>query len=825
MPKALDRLLASPSALRTLRAIVSSPDLPSICLLSTNCRRATTNRRPYSSKPKPATYAHPRSSSYKYAVFRPSGIEREGSVDRLGLNREEPPTAGEPATEERLWVQELVQFLQYKERLHGVDGLPQIWTGLVERGFMLPTASTPEAGLIWGTFLKEPTLFEPLLAHAERQLQQTGQTYPHLYEKCMQYWLPRQPRRAMRYHHLLVLKLKLKALPLLKIAQSTKLNSRALETFMEMYKTSNERDLYDAMVPTLHEQGKFEFARRWHTICYHRQDLPSSVVATHPVVQLLLAETQSSPRPNKPQLPAAPSAEKDSKLSVVLHSQERSQPDIPMYNEDLLRRLQRRDIEPVRFDDTFCARLFATKAFPPSSVIDGLKMVGVNEIGPQAVRAMAMRTEPLSELSDMFRQLRAAGITLQGSVFSVALEKFAMENNLRLMQSMIESDQHADVFEDRNMQEKLLDHYLKESDWLQVYRTLAILSLVYNDSRTESWNLLFRARIRQIDRWQVAHVLEDLRANRVMLSSRSIFTVKYLLPRRQRGRRPQPRANGNVDELRFVTRTYMTILESSVGVLTPHTWREIIRRYGMTGRFRELQRLIYWLLSWYAPRDGNPKFALLPKSRFLDSATEAMRRTFPDRKHYFNLPSDLPQTDQRHPIRQLFPPPLQQAIIIWGFRAGLLINAPTEQSMLPGNAAKKHFRKILKQEHFIRRLNWSVGLRLIVKLRDAGVVVQRSTVIKALQMMFIVLFGRGRSSKKQNRMMEYANNMSYHDYAREVNRIWGEPLFYLPDLRQERLSARTLWHPNMHDRRVLRENCCSRDSVYLKTKCRSSKAP
>lgn len=216
-------------------------------------------------------------------------------------------------------------------------------------------------------------------------------------------------------------------------------------------------------------------------------------------------------------------------------------------------------------------------------------------------------------------------------------------------------------------------------------------------------------------------------------------------------------------------------------MIPPTMWREIIKRFGMLGRFRELRRLLFWLLCWYAPRERQGTvFAALPKPASLDYASDRLQAALPSfsRYAYFTFPAKLTQKMcVEHPIRQLFPPSFQQGLIVWGFCAGLLPNASLEQSMLPPTLAKLHYRRKLLERGVIKRLDWSVGLHMLVKLRDMGVDVHPRTVIKAVQMMMIHFFGGGRSRKKKNRIMHATNTMPYAYYIQKVNRIWGHPLF------------------------------------------------
>tara|TARA_R110002003_G_scaffold251_8_gene17819 strand:+ start:12479 stop:15085 length:2607 start_codon:yes stop_codon:yes gene_type:complete len=775
MPPALDRLLARPSALRLLRVLVKAPDLPAACSTTAlRCRSAT--RRSY------ATH-HSASPKQKWKRWRDSAepIDRERQF-RQFLEVEETSNALLAGLEADSGVEDAAarwaKSLALRERHHGRRGVKAIWDLRRHSRYSLPAHRSDDADYLWGTFVKHPELVPHVIDHAAELLKETGETYDGLYALAMKYWLPWDATNALEYHHMMLTKLNYKKLPLKRLARYgwTVFKPAAYEALLDIYRLSNERNLYDHVVPPLIKKGHITLARRWHNLCIFRNDMPSESVAHNPVVHILLAESSNTSNPDL--------------------TQKKSSRESRKYDQDLLRRLLGRDAAPVRFEDSFCARMFATRTFPPESVIKGLALVGVNEIGPQAVLAMALRTEPLEDLPRIFEELRAAGIALQGCVFSLAMEKFAKDQKWILLRSMMDSDQHPDVFGDVDVQRKLLEYYMDQGDDLQVQRTLAILTLFHNDYAQESWNLLLQAHIRRTGPQHVTEVLQDMRSRGIMVTIESIAAMKSLLRRRQVGRKPVTRREG-FDDLRFVTRVFMIILEFGMGPVSPLTWRELIRRFGMTVRFRELRRLLLWLLCWYAPR-SSAQFRALPESPFRERALTKLREAYPERDHYFHFPAMVTQHENElHPIRQLFPPSVQQALIIWGFRAGLLPNATYEQSLFGSPLEKKHYRRRLLQRKILQRERWSIGLRTVVLFRDLGVYVHRHTVVKALQMQFVVLFGRGRSNIRQNRVMEKANMIPYSTYVREANDIWGSELFREPQRFVNDMIHDHLWHPRM----------------------------
>lgn len=789
MPPALDRLLASPSALRLLRYIVNGSEVPAPCsAISHHCCHFAKHCRQYSTKrsdhPKPTwrRWKESPESSAKRDRIRQFLEADELSPGQQGEDRLEAIIRGSGQKGTKSNAAKWAALLSRRERQDGRRGVMAVWKLRQQAQYNLPTNDTQHSEYLWGTFIKHPDLIQQVIDHAVDLAKESKQTYSRLYSLILIYWLPRDVKKASKYHHYMISKLELKMLPLKEVLDSGRpiFQLPAYEVLLDIYRASEPQALYDQVVPVLIEQGHITMARRWHNLCSYKGDLPSEDVANHPVIRLLTAET--------------------SELTGNTTTPDDSAQRDARYNGELMRRLLGRDTAPVRFEDSFCAKMFATKTFAPSSVINGLAMVGVNEIGPQSVQAMASRAEPLEALPELFEALRAHGIALQGCVYSLAIEKFAKEHDWDLVSSMLHSDQHPDVFGDAKVQRKLLHFYLDRDDHAQAQRTLAILTLFHNDSSIESWNLLLQTHIWRTGPQHVAKVLQDMRVHGVMVNVQSIAAIKSLLRPRQTGHKPTRPTNREFDDLRFVTRILMNLLEFGMAPVSPIAWRSIIQRFGMTYRFKELRRLLLWLLSWYAPRSAY-QFADLPASPLREPALQRLRLAYPTGNHFFHFPDTLLQNESTtHPLRELFPPSLIQALIVWGFRAGLLPNAPLEQSLYGPTLAKKHYRRRLLHQQILQRSVWSIGLRTVVLLRDLGVYVHDHTVVKPLQMQFVVLFGHGRSNKIENRVIEEANPAPYSHYVREVNRYWGSPLFREPRLFHRGMIHDHMWHPRMRRR-------------------------
>src|SRR2546429_6110405 len=61
------------------------------------------------------------------------------------------------------------------------------------------------------------------------------------------------------------------------------------------------------------------------------------------------------------------------------------------------------------YSDEFCARLFATTAFGVDFILQGMQMIGVDEVGPLALRELAIREENCDSVSNRLAQLSYVG--------------------------------------------------------------------------------------------------------------------------------------------------------------------------------------------------------------------------------------------------------------------------------------------------------------------------------------------------------------------------------------------------------------------------------
>ncbi|KAF2803400.1 uncharacterized protein BDZ99DRAFT_453715 [Mytilinidion resinicola] len=750
MPPALDRLLASPSALRVLRAIVETPNLPLGYFRSTNCcLRIASRTRNHSSN------AATNLESPDQEIEDPRTETEVKSNARL-LSRPRRIQLKADTPEYRLDFEYWVQLLQFQERARGLEGVREIWNGMRTREIDLPTTGFA-ATVLWETFVKNFDIVEEVINYASDLKMRTGLEYEALYASCIGHWLPRRKTAAYKFHKSLIRKLAPNKKSLRDVLPRFAKTARTghLDTLRTIYLENSERDVYDTFIPTLYQRDRSR-AQEWHNFLIKHNDIPSRSLAGSPMTPVRTVD--------RDELAMRPDSIIESFSPNHLRG---AQSEKPKFNREIMSRLlgESHHVKPKKeFDDSFCARLFATRAFSPTSVIKGLGMFGIEAIGPLALREMGLRTHPLDEMPRRFRELKEAGVTIGRSVFSKAIEKFTVENRLDLVRDLLESDQHPDVLEDTKVQEELLSFFISKEDWRQVHRTLAILTIFHADPNVESWNLMLRAHSKSTSGTEVNRVLKDMHAHGVEVTHLSLNHLHAnILRRRNPSKRPVYRYGDRFDDLRFLAKIWLRILQNG-GHIEPWRWREILRRFGMTGRIRELQRLVLWLAAWYSPRKASQTL-----SAFSMPVSPA------------KLPSliapDVPPSHPAHPYQKLFPPSFQEALVEWGFKSGLAHNSKRERSLAR--------RRGLHLPAKIKPVRWTDGLEILVELCEQGVFVKDSTIKKAIQTRIVILYGSGVSNRKENRMARKRNPWMWQDMIRRAEEVWGRRLFRWPGREEE----------------------------------------
>lgn len=624
-----------------------------------------------------------------------------------------------------LWL----ELIRFRRRHKDADGINAIWKKLLARKLHLPTQGAT-ADELWDQFLRfgweTDSIADIIIPNAKTMKAATGLAWPKLYTRILGYCLKKNPQNSSLWHDLLHKDFPPSSEHLKELFSLAVSNRDALKAFRFLYMSLPNRDLYATIIPQLCSLQYYTLASRWHRLLMKVQDIPSTSTTVQPLLDHLVVYG------NKNDLADMNKKMADAGVSLVpFNGQD--------FREILNRQLgQIHRIAPKVLSDEFCARLFATAMFSVDTIINGLLMLGVDAIGPLALRELVSR-EGSSPVNCRRRlaQLKLAGITVGHSTFSKLVCNLASQDKAQLLADVVNCEMHPDAFDDRKLQESLLTRYHEYGDGLKARRTLAILAAMSSPARATilHWNVMLRSALRRQDRVNVHKILEAMHEHQVPISAKSSSLVRvYMISRRQVARRPV-----TTRELPPIIAIFQRILRSG-GTVPAYDWRDILRRLGMMGELIELEKLAIWLADWYS----NPTACAAQSSHF-----------HPRNKH---IPRDLSPLHPQHPLRIIFPAAAQSAIIAWGFQH-------------PGDIEQR-VRQLRN-----RGLTWRWGLQLLRKLRGRGVPIARETVASACRLRLIALFRRGRSNRRINRRARARNAHPLEYYAEEIEKVWGKDVF------------------------------------------------
>ncbi|KAL8745529.1 MAG: hypothetical protein Q9190_002350 [Brigantiaea leucoxantha] len=640
------------------------------------------------------------------------------------------------AADFQLWL----ELLRFRKRIHGTGGLKVLWDGFVHKGLRIPTCGRI-ADELWELFLslgfEDQDILKEIIRYAKKLKYTTGSQWPRLYATILAHHLRFKPARVWTCHH----RLQKHFLPSQRQFQSLFTKSlsseQARQVYLDLHKgLSPGYRIYDVAIPEFCRQNMYSIALQWHRALVSRNDLPSSAKVSQPLLRHLTLVGRSHQALQIAQdlanagVPSIRSSDQQSRQTPILSRE--------MVSKQLA---EIQGVRGMKFDDAFCARLFATKAFSIGMVMNGLRMLGVEEIGPASLREIGMRErrQPYAiYMKYWIQRLRQLNISIGQSTFSILVRRLADEDDDQVLKDVIKCDLHLDTFDDTSLQESLLASYQKNGEEAAINRTLAILTAKVQEQYTEHarWNLVLRGHLTRRDVPEIFFTIDKMQELCIPFEHRSSNHVRVtLMSRRFRGKRPR-----QIKDLILVINIWITMLRSG-GFVPPLSWREIFRRLGMCGCLARFERLAMWLADWYSS-------SIARRGMTLSSGQRSIKAWHPATQ----FGAGFSRLHHLHPLRMLFPPSLQQGIVAWGFQHAV---------------SRSRFREP----------SWTWGLQLLRNLEHRGVVVQRQVVERAVGQRMQVLFGKQMSRRRINQRERTRNQLGIEAYVEKARQICGRDLF------------------------------------------------
>ena len=695
-----------------------------------------------------------------------------------------------------LWL----ELLRFQQRHDGDNGVRRIWKKMREKD-LRPPIEGPFIQELWARIiqatLQDEDFMKEVMDYASSLQQEKGRTVPKLYTTIMISKLREGALECLEWHTRLRQQCPPRWEDYSELFEQA-LQSGRLSTFEIIYKSHALRPMYGLIIHKLCSLGLYDQAYRWHFILLESKDLPPDFTAIEPLITHFAQLNDD----RGVELITTSTIASGTRIEAPLNRFVRGSETIS--REIMNRQLGKvHGIVPKQLSDNFCARLFATKLFRVETVINGLEMMAVEGLGPQSLREIVVRDDcDCNAICRHLDLLKEAGIQFGTSKYETLIRQAALGNRRSLLRSIVNCDAHPDTFEDINLQEKMYATYLREANKIQMERILATITceLPEHDLDMQKKNVLLRGYIRLNYRNKVMSLLEEMKVTNIPLTPKTSRHLRvHWLSQRQAGRTGF--TGLTLKNLSLIVLVMKQTLESS-GSVPIESWREILRRLGMTGNLNQFHLLALWLASWYAnpskavdsKRGLQKSFDRIAMSKreehcpttkmvlhkdLTSSESLAMPKTMAKTALEMSIHSPAPAADMtRHShypysyLDKLFTKSAQRAIIDWGFQ---------QHAKKPPRSVKHSRRKPNSQ------FDWTWGLLLLRELRDCGVTVDRSLVSKACKRRLATLFGISKPYKiPVNRAARRWNDKrlalgeaaaQYGAYVQQMEAIWGDNLF------------------------------------------------
>ncbi|KAK3676890.1 hypothetical protein LTR78_003094 [Recurvomyces mirabilis] len=664
----------------------------------------------------------------------------------------------------KLWV----ELMLFKRRIAGNQGVVEVWNGMRRRRVDLPTEGE-EAQLIWEECIRVTCaddltqhqnsckVRKEIINHAVGLKERTGKSYGPLYRSLVGKLLTTPDALAGDAHEQLSQHgLGFRPGEIKHLVTNVLENPFpyiALLAFKRIYISSNERDLYDSAMPLVLEVRGAEHALLWHRMFLAAGDVPSDAILAMPQIRQLFELDKDA---------ALPARLRHRKYRQAAHHaiEERAKlrEHIPLTREAMSGLVgDVHGIKPKEISDSFVAKMFATSAFSLNLVVRGLSFFSIQELGPLAVREVAVRAGSAISFRNVLADLKSLNVTLADTAYCRLVTKIAGDGQTELFKALLASDQHPESYDDTTTQEALLSEYLEQELWANVNVTMTSLSLSGVPLERRAINVLVQYYLRNRIWSLVSSTIQKMQSEQIAPTARTlIYLFRYMLPERHPGNAPKrqhPDGKPPFDSLEFVTTVCMYSQDARANV-PRYYWVELLKRYGLTYRWEGLEKLCLWLSS-----HGSMQ-------------SQRLNVRFGGRRVVLKRPQLL--------INEVFTRQMQQAIFVWGFNSAALRH---QLSMSPPRATGA---QVATWTEKVVHHPWTQGLRLLQQMKHCQILINDHNLQRALVNRMWILFGPGNSSQRFNEFARRENILQLSDYIRQAREAYDIDL--APQVRPEDLT-------------------------------------
>ncbi|KAI1112607.1 hypothetical protein F5Y14DRAFT_421189 [Nemania sp. NC0429] len=649
-------------------------------------------------------------------------------------------------------------LLDYQMRINGPSGVARVWKALWGRKTLYDVDS-PLAEPFWRVMLEgalmseDPSVLDSIWVYSEWMYELHRVRWPRLYTTIIKHLLrTHQHQRVLQWQLLLAPNFYPGADEfadiIIEFALDKELNR--LGTLHSLYKTSPEKKLYNTLLPYLYDLGESNLARQWRRLFIRHGEVPLAPAPLRPLLRYVKGY-----HPHDTLEPA--------ELAVLKLAPEPVDEEEPTLSREFVNRVhgQTFGITVKKYNDRLGAKWFASSFMTLDMAMSGVSALGIEKIGPLSFQSIALRAGNSEELLNRVSQLREHAITVVDSNYVQAILYLARHGDNELLDDILRSDLHPDVFDDLNLLTRLIDSAADVSDWRTLRLLLTVRLALFEPSARGLSNSVLRLRFHRGDEGGVVQILEDMKAKNIPLDVEEANHIYDSLIE------DYNRANRSLhaQAATFYLAIFRQLKTMDVAVPLTH-WRLILLHMARRGRLDDFEKLAVELVDMFVSSlSQRPGFFPL----HVQDAPAAMKDALGGVENLLGvyIPQDLLKSHRHHPLRELFNNKVLTDVIENAFIAhpGQGFRAEHDTRSRGSQSPTSQIVKMLQ----LLRLLYERGMWLHIR-----------KVQFVLTSCLVTIYGPTVPATTPQRMMRASNTLTLGAMKTLVDRAWGRTL--LPPL-------------------------------------------
>ncbi|KAI1391313.1 uncharacterized protein F4822DRAFT_396316 [Hypoxylon trugodes] len=672
-------------------------------------------------------------------------------------------------------------LLDYQKRINGDAGVRSVWNGLWGRK-SLYEVQDPLAPVFWQTILdaavksNDRKFLTSVWVYSEWMYDRHGVKWPQLYSTVLTHFL-----RTHQHQQVLQWQLRLTPNFYPGVEDFTNMikhfaNDHALyrtPTLESLYIVNPDRRLYDAIVPYLYDLGEFHLARKWRRLCIRHDDTPLAPIHARSFLRLLQGYF--------------PHEQLHPDESVAVHDVNFETPENTERIE-LSREFVNRvhggtfGIKVKQYNDKLGAKWLASSWVSLNIAISTISALGIEEIGPLSLQSIALREGTSDGVLDRIEQLKEHGISVADSNYYRLVAYLARVKDDELLLDLLRSDLHPDVFDDSELQARLIVSAAQSEDW-RTYRLILVTKLVVMEKPVRgAANALARVYIQQKDRQRLSKLLDDMRSMGITIDCDQTHLIFDSFVNEAKS------TFISSDSLNFYLPICRQLLSMEIPVPV-RCWRKFLFCLARQERTDELEKICVELVDMFASsKSSRPGFVPVHP----EDIPEPMRKPLSGVKNLLGvyIPQDLPTQTPQHPLRQIFDSKLLGTIVRCSFHSSI-------------NDQSKSIHTLQLSRRQLGDFNGGRAIRLLRMLRDRGLFLDPEHLATWVKLRLVTLYGPGYPTKRNLQVVRASNTLTLSQMKSLLDEAWGEE--FLPPIEKLRAEIYARGHKAMaKDKKYLR---------------------